>query len=237
VPQDVRDRVVLVSGAGRGIGRAVALAFAQAGAKVALLARSVDQLEAVAAEIGPAALAVPCDVAEPDQIASAVATAVAQLGPVDILVNNAGVFLDATLAETSLADWNRTLAVNATGVFLLTQAVLPDMIERGSGRIINIASSAGLKGYAAQVAYCASKHAVMGLSRALALEVKPHNIHVHCVCPGGVETEFIAGTRLGERLAGQTMIQPADIAEACLYLARQPDHIDIDQIDVRRFAP
>jgi len=151
--------------------------------------------------------------------------------------SNAGAFCDATLLECDLEAWRRTIAINATGTFLVTKAVLPGMIERRSGRIINIVSSAGLKGYAAQAAYCASKHAVMGLARALALEVKPHNIHVHNLCPGGVHTDFIKGTRLGERLQGQVMIEPDDIAGCCLYLARLPDNVDIDTLPVTRFAP
>ncbi len=235
--RELTGKSALVTGAGRGIGRQVAIAFAREGMRVALLARSRDQIEAVAREIGKTATPIACDISIPEQVQSAVGTAIKALGHIDILVNNAGIFLDATLLETELEDWNRTLAINATGTFLVTKAVLPGMIERRRGRIINVVSSSGLKGYRAQAAYCASKHAMLGMARALALEVKEYNIHVHCLCPGGVQTDFIKGTRLGERLKDQVMIQPEDIADLCVYLCKLPDNLDIEEVAIRRFSP
>jgi len=230
-------RVVMITGASRGIGAATARAFAAEGARLALLARRGDVVEKRARELGRGSIGVACDVSDPQEVREAVDTAIKAFGQIDVLVNNAGVFCDATLLECSLEQWNRTMAINATGAFLVTQAVLPHMIERKSGRIINIVSSAGLKGYAAQAAYCASKHALLGMARALALEVKQHNIHVYNLCPGGVDTEFIKGTRLGERLAGQVMIRPEDIAAFCVQLAKLPDNVDVEMIPITRFAP
>ena len=117
-----------------------------------------------------------------------------------------------------------------SGAIIITNASLSSAFQ-------DLADWYTRKGYAAQVAYCASKHAMLGMSKALALEVRQHNIHVHCLCPGGVATDFIAGTRLGKRLVGQTMLHPTDVAEACLYVARQPHNVDIDQIELRRFTP
>lgn len=229
----------LVTGAGRGIGRAVALALAGAGAKVALLARSKDQLDRVADEIragGGEAVAYPCDVAREGEIVAGVAECHRQLGRVDILVNNAGVFLDKPIPEITLDEWDRVLRVNATAPFLFCRAVLPLMREQGGGRIVNIASTSGVQGYVGQSAYCASKHALVGFSRCLAIEAKPSNIHVYTLCPGGVRTDFIAGTYLSKRLEGQPMIEPSNIGDMVVFLLSQPPNVDIAEVVVRRFA-
>jgi NAD(P)-dependent dehydrogenase (short-subunit alcohol dehydrogenase family) len=156
---------------------------------------------------------------------------------VDFLINNAGTFLEKAAVEIPLADWERVQRVNLTAPFLITREVLPGMIARRRGRIINIASTASIQGYLGQSAYCASKHGLLGFARCLAMEVKPHNIHVHTLCPGGVATDLIKGTDLGRRLEGQPMIQPRDIAEMVLFLLRQPENIDLAEIAVRRFNP
>ena len=235
--KELSGRTAIISGAGRGIGRSVALALSVAGAEVALLARTEEQLCSLADQIireGGKALPVPCDVSDPGQISAAVTACRERFGRIDILVNNAGIFLEAPVAEMSLADWERVLRVNATGPFLLCRTVLPSMFEQGGGRIINIASTSGVQGYLKQSAYCASKHALVGFSRCLALEVKPRNVHVHTVCPGGVRTDFIAGTYLSERLEGQAMLDPENIAELVVFLAKQPDNVDIAEVIVRR---
>jgi NAD(P)-dependent dehydrogenase (short-subunit alcohol dehydrogenase family) len=111
------------------------------------------------------------------------------------------------------------------------------MIARRQGRIINVVSTSGTQGYFHQSAYCASKHGLFGFARALAIEAKPHGIHVYNLCPGGVDTDFIKGTYLGERLKGQPMIAPGDIAELVVFLLRQPENIDLSEVVVRRFDP
>ena len=232
------DGVALVTGASRGIGRAVALRFASAGRPVGLLARSTGDLDEVAARItqrGGKATAVTCDVADPDQIIAAVQRVRETLGPVRVLVNNAGVFLDRPMPEITLADWRRLLQVNLTSAFVATQAVWPDMVATGGGIIVNVASKAGLQGYRGQSAYCASKAGMLGWARALALEGRAHHVRVHNVCPGGVDTELIAGTPLADRLAGQVMLEASDVAEVVQFCVSQPANVDLPDLLMNRF--
>ena len=185
------DRVVFVTGGGRGIGRATALAFAAAGARTVVAARSVDQVEAVAAEVvqaGGRALPLVCDVTSGSSVASAVEETGRHFGPVDVLVNNAGYVESAPLTRVTDETWNRTLAVNLTGTFLCLRAVLPSMVERQRGRVISIASTAAEIGYAYTAAYCAAKHGVLGLTRSVALEVAAKGVTVNAICPGWVLT-------------------------------------------------
>jgi NAD(P)-dependent dehydrogenase (short-subunit alcohol dehydrogenase family) len=222
----LKATTAILTGASRGIGLAIAKTLAREGVRLAMLSRTQPKARG---------RFIPCDLADLDSIPAAVAEALRSLGGCDVLINNAGVFLEKPLTEISREDWERVLRVNATAAFLLTREVLPAMIARRRGRIINIASTAGTQGYPWQSAYCASKHALLGFARALALEVKPHNIHVHTLCPGGVDTGLIKGTRLAERLRGQTMIAPADIAEWVVTLVRQPENIEISELVIRRF--
>jgi 3-hydroxybutyrate dehydrogenase len=189
----LRNRVALVTGGGRGIGRAIALAFAHEGAHVAVTARTGTELDAVAQEIrreGRKALAVTCDVAERAQVDDAVRQVVADLGAVDILVNNAGIAVSAKLLDIDDALWDRHLRVNMTGAFLMSRAVLPGMLAARWGRIVNVASIAGRQGYPYIAAYAASKHGLLGLTRALAQEVVTTGITVNAICPGYVATEL-----------------------------------------------
>ena len=190
------DRVALVTGGGRGIGRAIALAFAREGAHVAVTSRTGAELDAVAAEVralGREALAVACDVGERTQVDDTVRRVVEGLGPVEILVNNAGVAVSAKLLDTDDALWERHLRVNLTGAFLMTRAVLPGMLAARWGRVINVASIAGRQGYPYVAAYTASKHGLVGLTRALAQEVVTSGVTVNAICPGYVATELTWG--------------------------------------------
>lgn len=180
----------VVTGGGRGIGAEIARELAARGARVVVSARSVDQLEAVAAELGDGVSAVACDVADPAAIEALRKEATTRLGAVDVLVNNAGIASSAPVKRQSLEEWNRLIAVNATGTFLCTQAFLPAMVERGWGRVINVASVAGKMGGAYIGAYSASKHAVVGFTRSLAQEVATTGVTANAVCPGYVDTEM-----------------------------------------------
>lgn len=232
------DGAALITGASRGIGRAVALKLAFAGRPVGLIARSAGALDAVAAEarrLGAAAEPAPCDVTDPHQLADAVQHLRQRLGPTRVLVNNAGVFLDQPMPEITLEQWEHVLRVNLTASFVATQLVWPGMIKAGSGIILNIASKAATQGYVGQSAYCASKAGLLGWARAVALEGKKHHIRVHSICPGGVDTQLIAGTPLAERLAGQVMMQPEDIAEVVHFCICQPANVDLPEILMSRF--
>jgi NAD(P)-dependent dehydrogenase (short-subunit alcohol dehydrogenase family) len=182
----LNDKVALITGGGRGIGRAIALAFAEAGARIVVAARTREQVEAVAQEIGGNAVAVVCDVASP----ASVAEMFADLKP-DILVNNAGIAESAALVQTTDELWQRHLAINLSGTFYCTRAALPAMLERKWGRIINIASIAAKAGAPYIAAYAASKHGVLGLTRSVALEVATSGVTVNAICPGYVETEMV----------------------------------------------
>lgn len=187
------DRVVLVTGASAGIGRATALAFAAEGAKVAIVARTEARLVSLADDIkaaGGIALVVVADVADYGQVARMVETVIASLGRVDILVNNAGIGLMGAVTETSPDDLKRVVDVNVYGLIWCTQAVLPDMIARKSGQIINVSSVVGKRAMPYMAGYCLSKFAVQAFSESLRIEVKPHNIDVIVICPTRTATEF-----------------------------------------------
>lgn len=226
----------LITGAGRGIGRAIAEAFARQGCNIAALARSKDEIEETAAlvrTLGVQAVALQCDVTQAPSVDAAFAAAEAALGPVDILVNNAGMARFKPFAGLSMEDWNETIASNLTSVFLCTQRVLPGMMARRAGRIINISSVSGLKPIAEQSAYCAAKHAVNGLTKTLALELHPFGIGVHAICPGGVVTR-LAEEAMPERDKTGWML-PEDVAHAALFLATQSPRAATDIMHLRRF--
>jgi NAD(P)-dependent dehydrogenase (short-subunit alcohol dehydrogenase family) len=177
-----------VTGGGSGIGAAVAQTLAKEGARITILGRSIERLRAL--ELA-GAHCVSADVADPESVRAGFRGAVEALGPIDILVNNAGQVESEPFTRTTLEQWQRTLAVNLTGAFLCTQQVIGDMCGRGFGRIVNVASTAALKGYAYVSAYCAAKHGVLGLTRSLALEVARRGVTVNAVCPGYTDTEFV----------------------------------------------
>jgi NAD(P)-dependent dehydrogenase (short-subunit alcohol dehydrogenase family) len=204
-------RRALVTGGGRGIGRAIAILFARQGADVVVAARTGAEIGRVAEEIasfGRGSVALSGDVSVPDDVGRMARDAESRLGPIDVLVNAAGGAESAPLHRTDYLLWRKMHAVNADGVFLCTTALLPGMLERGRGRIINIASRAGLSGFAYVSAYCAAKHAVVGFTRAAALELEGRGVTINALCPGYVDTEM---TRISaERIAAKTGVSIKD---------------------------
>lgn len=225
-------RIALVTGGGRGLGREIALALAREGCDVAVGARNRTQIEETASAVrllGARAHPVTLDVGDPASIARAVGDTVAALGPVDVLVNNAGVAESAPLARTEPELWDRHMRVNARGPYLLTRAVLAGMLERRWGRVINVASLAGLHGSPYVTAYTASKHALVGFTRALATEVAGRGVTVNAICPGYAATELVwSAARNIEKQTGKSfdeavealaklnpggrLIEPAEVA-------------------------
>ena len=183
----------VITGAGRGIGAAIANALAQHGAQLTLIGRDELRLQHKVAELGSnIACAVAVDVTQAESVVGAFAKARATFGPVTILINNAGNAESAPIHKTELCLWDRMLAVNLTGTFLCTQQVVTEMSKRGWGRVVNIASTAGLIGYAYVSAYCAAKHGVIGFTRSLALELALKGVTVNAVCPGYTDTDLVA---------------------------------------------
>jgi NAD(P)-dependent dehydrogenase (short-subunit alcohol dehydrogenase family) len=223
----LHGKTALITGGGRGIGRAIAERLAALGAKVVVSGRTSTELDDVAAVTG--GLAVPMDVADRASIEAGLLALRQQAGRVDILVNNAGAAESAPFDRTSDALWDRMMAVNVTSAFTLCRALIPEMVKAGFGRVINIASTAGVTGYLYTTAYCASKHALVGMTRAIALEVARANVTVNAVCPGWVETKLFDETvaRISRKtgrgedearktLAGmspqQRLVQPDEVA-------------------------
>jgi 3-oxoacyl-[acyl-carrier protein] reductase len=224
----IQGRIALVTGASQGIGQAIALELARAGATVALAARNQEKLSAVKAEIeaaGGKAYACTLDVANPESITNGAKAIVAELGKVEILVNNAGITRDGLMLRMKQSDWDAVLQTNLTGAFLLTQALLGQLLKNRWGRIINITSVVGRTGQAGQVNYASAKAGLIGFTRSLAREVASRGVTVNAVAPGYIETPMTEVLNEQQRAAMMTQIPlnrpgtPQDIAAAVRFLA------------------
>jgi 2-hydroxycyclohexanecarboxyl-CoA dehydrogenase len=215
-------RTVLVTGAGRGIGRSVCLRFAEQGARVAAISRTESELAETARQVltaGGQCLPLPADVTDPKAVDDCVRKSETDLGPVDVLVNNAGVFIWRPFLKISHEEWNRVLATNLTGAANLCRAVLPGMVERRRGRIVNVSSIHGMRGDANVAAHSAAKFGLIGLTQSLAREFRGVNIAVNAVCPGTVENRADEAAAVERAAPLSEKLWPRDVAKAVLFLA------------------
>jgi 3-oxoacyl-[acyl-carrier protein] reductase len=222
---DLTGKTAFVTGSTRGIGHAIARALHAAGASVAVVGRDQARAEAVAAELGERAAGVACDVAEANQVETAIAAAEQVLGPIDILVNNAGLTRDNILLRLTDADWDAVLDANLKGAFHTTRAVIKGMMKRRAGRIVNITSIVGLTGNKGQANYAASKAGLIGFTKSVAKEYASRGVLANCVAPGFIETDMTAAlpdearATLLQDIALGRLGRPEDVAGAVLFLA------------------
>jgi NAD(P)-dependent dehydrogenase (short-subunit alcohol dehydrogenase family) len=238
---DLSGMVALVTGAGAGLGEAIALAFARAGATLALLDLDQPSARATLETAGSKGIAVAADVADEEQVAHAVGTVEREVGPVDVVVNNAGiggVGPPKPLHETTPAEWERVLAVNLTGPYRVCRRVLPSMMARRTGVIVNVASAAGVVAFAGRSPYTASKAGLIHLTRNLAVEYAEHGIRANALCPGWMDTGLThwrlqdpeAATRVVTTIPMGRVAKPAELAEAALFLASDSSRYMTGQI-------
>jgi 3-oxoacyl-[acyl-carrier protein] reductase len=236
---DINNTTCVVTGGTQGIGRAVAFALGAKGARVALCGRNAERVENTVAELtgsGVSAWGVSCDVSDEGSVGEFAAGVLERFGGVDVLVNNAGLAYLAPLLELTTSQIDEMLDINVRGLMLVTRAFLPTMIAAEGGDIVNVASLAGKNGFAGGTAYGASKHAVVGFSKSLMLEVRTSNIRVVNVCPGTVETPFFekAGIDLQNR---DKVLQPEDVAETIVAALELPGRAMISDLDIRPANP
>ena len=227
---NLKNKVAIVTGSRRGIGKAIALALAKAGANIVVSDINLDDCNKLVEEIKAIngnALAVKTDVSNPEDVSQMINLTTEKFGKVDILVNNAGIYMQKSFTDVTEQDFDRTLDINLKGVFLCSKAVVPEMIKQGKGKIINIASIAGQVGFANSSAYCASKGAIINITRELALELAQYKINVNAIGPGVIETDMTKDL-LEDKATKETLLaniplsrigKPEDIANAALFLA------------------
>ena len=237
---ELKDKVAIVTGSGRGIGKAIALGLAREGARVVVAARTLTEINAVARELealGTAAFPVRTDVSQEFDVNMLVSKTVQKFGAIDILIINAGVGTFAKVVDLPASEFDKMVRVNMRGVFLCARAVVPHMVQKNSGDIVNIASLAGRNSFVGGAAYCATKWGLIGFSRCLMLEVRAHNIRVITVCPGSVDTGF-GGERdsLAPKSTGD-IPQAEDIARIVVDALRMPRNVMVSEVDVRPTNP
>jgi 3-oxoacyl-[acyl-carrier protein] reductase len=234
---NLRGAVAVVTGATQGIGRATAFRLGQDGARVAICARTPERLQATERELreaGVDAIGLPCDVSDAHAVERFAAFVTRERGTPDVIVNNAGIGRFRPLEELPIEDWDAMMRVNVRSLFLVTRAFLPGMKQAGRGSIVNVASLAGRNGIEGGTAYCASKHAVLGFSKALMLEVRTHNIRVLTICPGTVATGF-RGREVPRE--ADRVLSADDVAESIHTAIALPDRAMLSELDLRPTNP
>lgn len=235
------NKVAVITGAGKGIGRAAAELYLKEGAKLALVSRTksdLDSFQNAHQSKTENILTIACDLSLEENIDKVVSETINKFGRIDILVNNAGFGIFDNMIDSKLEDYDAMFNTNVRALYMLTKGFLPYMMKQKSGTIINIASIAGKQGFATGTIYCATKHAVMGLSRALMLEVRQFNIRVVAICPGSVATDFFrpeSQTVLSSK--EESVLSSEDIAETCLLAASLPGSAMISELEVRPTNP
>jgi len=237
----LKDKIAVITGAGKGIGKATAELFLKEGAKVVITSRTkkdLDDLIKANVNYRDNIIAIPGDISNEAVIKNVIKKTISSNKKIDILVNNAGFAFFDKLVDSKTKDFDAMFSTNVRAVYLLTKGFLPYMIKRKEGTIINISSVGGKNGFATASGYCATKHAVMGLSRALMLEVRQYNIRVVAVCPGTVDTHFFRNESNSSTSPDKnTLLNPLDIAESCLLAASLPMNATMSEIEVRPTNP
>ncbi len=229
----------VVTGGSTGIGLSTARQLAEAGARVAICARTAETLEAATAalrETGAEILPIQADIGQEDEVASLLRTVNDAWGGTDLLVNNAGIGIFGTFLDLEIDDYDRVFAVNVRGLFLCSRAFAPGMVEQGGGVIVNVASLAGKNAFAGGAIYAASKHAVMGMSKSMMLDLRPHGVRVLTVCPGTVYTPFF--DRVDQfNPVEEKSLQADDVAEMILHVVRVSDRATVSEFEIRAVNP
>jgi 3-oxoacyl-[acyl-carrier protein] reductase len=236
---DLTNRLAVITGATEGIGRAIAVALGGAGAKLAICARTATNVDATVAalrEAGLDAIGRVCDVADPAAVRAFAEFVSRERGDAAVLVNNAGIGRFAPLEDLTLEDWDDTIAVNLRSLYLVTRAFLPGLVRASPSSIVNLASLAGRNGFEGGTAYCASKHAVLGFSKALMLEVRKRGLRVIAVCPGSVATPFM-DKQDRMRPNRDRILTADDVAQAVLATLTLSDRAMVSEIDIRPTNP
>lgn len=235
--QKLKNRVAIVTGASRGIGRATCLALAREGVNIVATARDASQLDGLASEcesLGVTTIITAADARDPDAVAALRERVLNRFSGVDILVNNAGVGKYGDLTDMEEADYDWMMDTNMKSTFLFSRIFVPDLIARGHGNLIVVSSQAGLHGYPGEAIYCATKHAQVGFATALDGELRPHNVKVTLICPGGVRTTFAFGTGRDEETPTlPDMLEADDVAEAIVFACKQSDKARMPVIELR----
>jgi 3-oxoacyl-[acyl-carrier protein] reductase len=229
----------LITGATEGIGRATAFALGRAGYRVGVCARTEAKVRQLVEELkarGIEAAGAKADVGQPDAVPPAVQKIATALGEIGVLINNAGILIAKPFEELTLDDWDSTMGTNVRSLYLMTREVLPAMRRRREGTIINVASLAGKNGFAGGTAYTASKHAVLGFSRSLMLEVRKDNVRVIAICPGSVATGMMRDQTM-LKADPDKVLQPEDVADSILHAIQLPVRAMVSELDIRPTNP